>query len=95
MHSSVVFEFQNDARTPTNCEGSCCGWCWDEATNTLTVLHGSRLFVGKWSNSQSNVEKWAGVSYQSAAPTPKMADFDLAKCPDGTFLLFSTELSDE
>ncbi|KAJ9451748.1 hypothetical protein DIPPA_26002 [Diplonema papillatum] len=89
-HTSVVVEFQNDARTPTNCEG-----CWDEATNTLTVLHGSRLFVGKWSNSQSNVEKWAGVFYQSAAPAPKMADFDLAKCPEGTFLLFPTELSDE
>eukprot|EP01060_Flectonema_neradi_P007410 TRINITY_DN1515_c1_g1_i1.p1 TRINITY_DN1515_c1_g1~~TRINITY_DN1515_c1_g1_i1.p1 ORF type:complete len:205 (+),score=41.29 TRINITY_DN1515_c1_g1_i1:110-724(+) len=81
--TTVVFDAN---KNPTSCPGS-----WDEPTNTLTIHHGSnRLLIGKWSTSSSQVEKYCGVFYNK-----KDDKFDTKGCPDGTFLLYPSELSDD
>ena len=89
MHTSLVVVMGEDKR-PANHAGS-----WEAGTNTLTVLHGDRLYVGKWATSNSHVEKWAGVFYNAPHANPTLADFDVQGCPAGTFLLYPTELSAE
>ena len=91
MHDSLVVVL-DDKKTPLNLPGS-----WESATNTLTVLDGQRLYVGKWATSNSHVEKWAGVFFNSdkAQPSLEGGDFNVQGTPDGTFLLYPTELSSD
>eukprot|EP01059_Diplonema_ambulator_P032878 TRINITY_DN6650_c0_g1_i1.p1 TRINITY_DN6650_c0_g1~~TRINITY_DN6650_c0_g1_i1.p1 ORF type:complete len:233 (+),score=47.25 TRINITY_DN6650_c0_g1_i1:64-699(+) len=89
MHTSLCVVFDPDRR-PLNHHGT-----FDYATNTLTVLHGDHLYVGKWATSNSNIDKWAGVFYKSHVANPTIADFNMQGCPTGTFLLYPTELESE
>eukprot|EP01064_Diplonema_japonicum_P005465 TRINITY_DN1364_c3_g1_i1.p1 TRINITY_DN1364_c3_g1~~TRINITY_DN1364_c3_g1_i1.p1 ORF type:complete len:211 (+),score=49.06 TRINITY_DN1364_c3_g1_i1:58-690(+) len=86
MHCSFVVVFDDD-RMPKNHKGS-----FEPDTNTLSVLHGTRLFVGKWALSNSNVDKWAGVFYNTTKENPTLADFNMQGCPSGTFLVYPSEL---
>ena len=72
-------------KNPTSCEGS-----WDESSNTLTLQYNkNRLLIGKWSTSSSQVDKYCGVFYNK-----KSDKFNTQGCPDGTFLLYPTELDE-
>eukprot|EP01063_Lacrimia_lanifica_P014698 TRINITY_DN21256_c0_g1_i1.p1 TRINITY_DN21256_c0_g1~~TRINITY_DN21256_c0_g1_i1.p1 ORF type:complete len:218 (+),score=83.47 TRINITY_DN21256_c0_g1_i1:56-709(+) len=87
-HYAVIAGF-DDARNP-QCPPS--HGQWQAGSNTLTLVSGQRLLVGRWATSSSNVDKWAGVFYNTEVEAPTVKDFDLTACPDGTFLLYPADL---